>query len=478
MKVKYAAVALFIATLSGCATQKILTEQEIFAQHPTLAQAKTSIETAERDNLALYSPAQLKNAEKVYQDALEQAQKNSPKVNESASEVIARIDAAEKQAVKAKYVFEEVFNARDRAIKVNASSAAPAAFKKAETELAKMLALLEVGDDEKAKRDMNALRNQYLEIELNSLKRNMLSVAEKALTSAKKNDVDDIAPRTIAMAEDEYRLALATLEADRTDTQKANVHSNRAIWLVQRAKGIVDINTLFKNADFDEEQKILWYQDQLSQVVKSVDDDVDFNLPNKEVINNLHHAVARVVEERKNLSMGLESAETKQTMLTKDKEQALKAAKMELEQEQADKRADAERFARVQSLFSPDEANVYRQLNNVLIRAQGFAFKSGSSEIESSNFVLLNKIIEAIKNFPGASIMVSGHTDSLGSEELNMALSTARAQTVANFITQVGRIPKEKVDSNGFGKNKPVASNETVEGRAENRRVEILMIND
>jgi OOP family OmpA-OmpF porin len=86
-----------------------------------------------------------------------------------------------------------------------------------------------VGEDGKATRDVNALRNQYLDIELNSLKRNMLSVAEQALTNAKKNDLADIAPSTMAMAEDEYRLALTTIEADRTDTQKANIHFNRAI---------------------------------------------------------------------------------------------------------------------------------------------------------------------------------------------------------------------------------------------------------
>jgi OOP family OmpA-OmpF porin len=193
MKVKYAAVALLITTLSGCATQRLMSEQEMLVQHPTLAQAKTSIEAAERENLALYSPVQLKNAENIYQNALKQAQNSSPKINYSAS------------------------------------SAAPAAFKKAETELAKVLALLEVGEDGKATRDVNALRNQYLDIELNSLKRNMLSVAEQALTNAKKNDLADIAPSTMAMAEDEYRLALTTIEADRTDTQKANIHFNRAI---------------------------------------------------------------------------------------------------------------------------------------------------------------------------------------------------------------------------------------------------------
>lgn len=466
-------MALLIATLSGCATQKVLTEQEMFESNPALAQAKKSIELAAQGNLALYAPVQLKSAENSYKEALRQAQNNDPKADNSAHQVIANVEAAEKQAVKAKYIFEEVFNARERAIKVKASSATPEAFENAETELASILALLEIGDDEKAKRDINALRNKYLDIELKSLKRNMLSVAEKALANAKKNDVKKIAPKTIAMAEDEYRLALATLEADRTATQKANIHANQAIWLVQRATGIVDIATKFKNADFDEEQKILWYQEQISQVVAAIDTDVDFNLPNKKVINSLHQALANVVQERKTLLMGIQSAETKQTQLVKDTEQA----KMGFEQEQAQDRADAERFAKVQALYTPEEANVYRQLDNVLIRAQGFAFKSGSSEIESSNFVLLNKIITAIKSFPGADIMVSGHTDNVGSEALNMSLSKARAKTVANFITQVGLIAEHKVTSNGFGKSKPVASNETAAGRAENRRVEILIIN-
>jgi OOP family OmpA-OmpF porin len=74
--------------------------------------------------------------------------------------------------------------------------------------------------------------------------------------------------------------------------------------LVKKAKGIVDIETAFKNANFDAEQRILWYQDQLSQVVKSIDTDVGFNRPNKEVVNNLGAAVANIVEERKTIVNG------------------------------------------------------------------------------------------------------------------------------------------------------------------------------
>jgi hypothetical protein len=105
MKVKYAAVALLITTLSGCTTQRLMSEQEMLVQYPTLAQAKTSIEAADRENLALYSPVQLKNAENIYQNALKQAQNNSPKINYSASEIIALIETVKKQAVKEKYFF-------------------------------------------------------------------------------------------------------------------------------------------------------------------------------------------------------------------------------------------------------------------------------------------------------------------------------------------------------------------------------------
>lgn len=166
MKLKYMTIALLIATLSGCATQKVLTEQEMFESNPALAQAKKSIELAAQGNLALYAPVQLKSAENSYKEALRQAQNNDPKADNSANQVIANVEAAERQAVKAKYIFEEVFNARERAIKVKASSATPEAFENAETELASILALLEIGDDEKAKRDINALRNKYLDIEL------------------------------------------------------------------------------------------------------------------------------------------------------------------------------------------------------------------------------------------------------------------------------------------------------------------------
>jgi outer membrane protein OmpA-like peptidoglycan-associated protein len=89
----------------------------------------------------------------------------------------------------------------------------------------------------------------------------------------------------------------------------------------------------------------------------------------------------------------------------------------------------------------------------------------------------MSKIIEAVKTFPESPIRISGHTDSTGSEEVNRNLSRSRAENVAKFLVDVGGISKSRIITAGYGEDKPVASNETAEGRAENRRVEILINN-
>ncbi|MFT4939883.1 MAG: OOP family OmpA-OmpF porin [Paraglaciecola sp.] len=488
MKKTIIASAMCVALLSGCAAKNSITQQEVLQQYPTINEAQTLLDSAKSENLSFYSPEQIKAAQRVFDESIKQAKSGKSDASTLAKEAVDRVKAAQRQAQKVKYVFEDVFDARQRALAANANTMVPEAYNAAEKQLSKMIGWLELGEDEKAKRDINALENQYLDIELTALKSDMLSVAEQAIEHARKNEIDDVAPRTVALAKDEYQLALATLEADRSDIVKANVHSNRAIWLVERAKGIAEINKYFDNAKFDDEQKILWYQEQLGMAFSPLINDIEFNQANKEVVAYLREELSQIVADKQGLNTSLSSMQsqlkevketsiTREIQLAKAKDEAVLAGQLELEKQQNAKREDDARFAGVQSLFTEDEATVYRQINNVLIRAQGFSFKPGNSEIESSNFILLNKIIDAIGRFPDAKIVISGHTDVTGSDELNLNLSKARAQTVANFITQVGKVNSARVQSTGFGKEKPVASNETAEGRAQNRRVEILIVN-
>lgn len=101
-----------------------------------------------------------------------------------------------------------------------------------------------------------------------------------------------------------------------------------------------------------------------------------------------------------------------------------------------------------------------------------FAFNS--AELTSTAKNNLEKLAEVLKNNPDTNINIYGHTDSKGSDSYNLTLSEKRANTVASYLNSLG-IAKNRLISKGLGKNEPIATNETEEGRAKNRRVEFAI---
>lgn len=102
-------------------------------------------------------------------------------------------------------------------------------------------------------------------------------------------------------------------------------------------------------------------------------------------------------------------------------------------------------------------------------------FETAKYDLKNRSKVELNKLIQFLKDNPGLQIKVIGHTDNVGSEASNMALSKSRAQSVSEYITTNG-IESSRIVSEGFGANKPIADNSTGEGRAKNRRTEFEII--
>ena len=90
----------------------------------------------------------------------------------------------------------------------------------------------------------------------------------------------------------------------------------------------------------------------------------------------------------------------------------------------------------------------------------------------------MNKLKRAIDIFPNSRIEITGHTDSSGSDKINLSLSQARAENVGKFLVEVGEISSDRIKTAGYGESRPVAANTSAEGRAENRRVEINIINE
>ena len=99
-------------------------------------------------------------------------------------------------------------------------------------------------------------------------------------------------------------------------------------------------------------------------------------------------------------------------------------------------------------------------------------FSFNSADIKSEAYPMLNETAMTMKKNPDLSGRIDGYADSTGNEEYNIELSERRAKAVRDYLVSKG-IDPERLSTKGFGVADPVASNDTKEGRAKNRRVEL-----
>jgi len=119
--------------------------------------------------------------------------------------------------------------------------------------------------------------------------------------------------------------------------------------------------------------------------------------------------------------------------------------------------------------------SVTRNGDNIILNMPGnITFATGSSDINADFFSVLNSVALVVNKYEKTYIDIIGHTDNVGSAEMNQRLSEARANSVARYLESQKVLPARIVTS-GMGMNNPIASNNTPEGRAQNRRVEIVL---
>ncbi|NND61976.1 MAG: OmpA family protein [Flavobacteriaceae bacterium] len=106
----------------------------------------------------------------------------------------------------------------------------------------------------------------------------------------------------------------------------------------------------------------------------------------------------------------------------------------------------------------------------------GVNFATNKYNINETSRATLDKLADVLIEFPDTDVLVVGHTDSVGSDEYNMTLSKNRAQAVTNYFTGVKGLSPGRFNTNWFGETSPIATNDTAEGRAQNRRVNIVLV--
>ena len=119
---------------------------------------------------------------------------------------------------------------------------------------------------------------------------------------------------------------------------------------------------------------------------------------------------------------------------------------------------------------------VQRVGNNITLDMPGgVTFATNSSDINANFYPVLDRVAATLGEFHQTMIEVAGHTDSTGSRAYNMALSERRAGSVVGYLTSRG-VARERMIAVGAGPDHPVDTNQTAEGRAQNRRVEITIV--
>lgn len=154
--------------------------------------------------------------------------------------------------------------------------------------------------------------------------------------------------------------------------------------------------------------------------------------------------------------------------------QQVAAGDQALQQEQQ-ARLEAERTAAAALESLRQIANVQEEARGLVITLSGSVlFATNKSELLPIAQQRLTEVAAMLVDHRDQNIVVEGHTDSRGSVSTNMALSLARAQSVRDFLVSKG-VPSERIRAEGLGSTRPVGENSEPEGRANNRRVEIVV---
>ncbi len=195
---------------------------------------------------------------------------------------------------------------------------------------------------------------------------------------------------------------------------------------------------------------------------------------------------ARVAQKEAENARLLAMSETERAAKAKkeaEEAQSLAArAKAEAEQARMAARAEAERAAKAkaeadQLMRELSDLKAKQTERGIVLTIGDVLFATGKADLSSDALRSVDKLSDFLQKYPNRNVLIEGHTDSVGSEEYNLTLSERRADSVKESLTS-RRIPEGRIATKGYGKKYPVASNDTAAGKQQNRRVEVIILNE
>jgi len=302
--------------------------------------------------------------------------------------------------------------------------------------------------------DFSDIQKQYLALEVRAVQYRELGEAKKVMEQARDDNAGKLASKSLRTAELDYETGMNMIaQSPRSPT----LYSDSVRTALASVTLLRDVMDVIKGAPGTPEHIAL-------QIVQQ-----------KRALGELSSSVGK-------LKANLES--TKQNL--EEKEGALKRTEGALQQTQGVLKSQEQELAmastqvkfqqameEARKTLPADDALAYQQGNTLVFRLKRVNFKSGTSIIPEASKPLIAKVDAIIRKLNVDHVLVQGHTDSVGSADTNKKLSTDRASAVASYLYSLGG--NYKLTYIGYGSSSPIASNQTAEGRATNRRVDLVV---
>lgn len=447
-------------------------------EHPAalLTKLEKAITAAKTTNVNELAPTWFEKANASYNKSKKQLKQGS-KLSSILDNIAlgnAQILQAEQYAQSSREHLKDIINSRKAAYNAGADR-----FNDEFSDIEyNFLALTEGVEDNNIKwvtAEKKVVNAKYRDLELRAIKIDAMTEVWQMLRQAKKEDMDDTAPKSYIMAKAKVDSAEAFITRNRYASDEIAQRVRTAKFYIQRLRQITKTSLWLE--DMKPENITLWmekYLHSFSTQLKGTDRrNINFNSQQQGILDD-------IVYLKENRSASAAELEAQNALINK-LNQRIADLKGRSSQERADKeRLAAEKkfnelYNKVQGYFSADEAEVYKKGQQLVIRLKAIRFPVGQSVIVSSNYPVLKTVIKSIDTFGNPGVTIEGHTDSTGSAKINKKLSQGRAESVKQYLLANGSLPSGKLRAIGYGSSRPLASNKTATGRAINRRIDVLI---
>ena len=446
-------------------------------------EANTAMKAAKKAQADILAPKNFGEAMKRYKKAEDELKKGKDldDIRKNLSEACTYFQKAIDATKLAEVTFPNLMKARTDAQYTGSPKFSSNLWTEAEKKFNDAAGELEDGDLNDAREEAAEAEKLYRQAELEAIKTNYLQETRELLKKADEKDVEDYAPKTLQLSQQLVKQAEKELNENRYDTDVARGLAQQANYEVKHAIYLANVIKQMKEKDHSWEDLMLASEKPLQQIAEKTYVVPSFeNGPGKttaEIITYVSACQNNIVGLSQDLDWNQQENNLKEARITELEQQLGSQAqeKSSLAQQIADQAKSREQFANVERSFSPEEALVLREGNDIIIRLVGLNFPSAAATIEQKSFGLLTKVRDAIKSYPGSSVSVLGNTDSYGGDVQNLELSTERAEAVKQYLLANTDLNDSRKNVIGYGESKPIASNETMDGRATNRRVEVVI---